>query len=253
MEMTAQSKVEPTTLAFALVNALNEIEGVAKDKINPHFKSKYADLSSVLDTVRPVFARHGLAVTQETSPCEDGVIVETVVIHAGGEERRFGKLYVPANKRDAQGAGSALTYARRYSLMTAFGVPAEDDDGNAAAASAPARAANGNGHAAKQAADRDAPFPQGPAKNKTQCKDMGRALWADVLACEDASALDALLVSQKPLIDQLQLALPQWWNGGTKDGEAYEGLGQVIEKLQRDFNGVMEAGTDWRGNVLHAG
>ena len=126
-----------TKLAPALVAALNELEGVTKDKVNPHFKSKYADLSSVLDTVRPVFAKHGMAVTQETSPSEDGVIVETVVLHSSGEERRFGKLYVPANKRDAQGAGSALTYARRYSLMTAFGVPAEDDDGNAASRAAP--------------------------------------------------------------------------------------------------------------------
>jgi hypothetical protein len=57
--------------------------------------------------------------------------------HESGEERSLGKLFVPANKKDAQGFGSALTYARRYGLMTAFGVPAEDDDGNAAAASAP--------------------------------------------------------------------------------------------------------------------
>jgi hypothetical protein len=60
-----------------------------------------------------------------------------VLHHASGEHLSLGTLYVPANKNDAQGYGSALTYARRYGLMTAFGVPAEDDDGNAAAASAP--------------------------------------------------------------------------------------------------------------------
>lgn len=138
--MNAETKIETPTLAKALVQALSEISGVAKGKTNPAFKSKYVDLSSVLDAIRPVFANHGLAVTQETSPSEDGVIVETVVLHFSGEERRFGKLYIPANKRDAQGAGSALTYARRYSLMTAFGVPAEDDDGNAAARFTPPKA-----------------------------------------------------------------------------------------------------------------
>lgn len=121
-----------TKLAAALVKALAEVEGVTKDKINPHFKSKYADLASALEAVRPVFAKHDLAVTQETSPSEEGVIVETVVLHASGEHRRFGQLFVPANKRDAQGFGSALTYARRYSLLTALGIPTEDDDGNAA-------------------------------------------------------------------------------------------------------------------------
>lgn len=112
---------------------------------------------------------------------------------------------------------------------------------------------NGNGHKVLMAEARDAPFPQGPCKNKTELKAKGRELWADVLACDDKDALDALLVSHKPLVDQLKEGLPQWWGGGTRDGEAYEGLGQVIEKLERDFGGIMEAGTDWRGNVVRAG
>lgn len=126
---------QATNLSRAMALAFAEIEGATKDKVNPHFKSKYADLASALDAVRPVFAKHSLAVTQETAPSEDGVIVETVVLHSSGEDRRFGKLYVPANKRDAQGFGSALTYAKRYSLLTALGIPTEDDDGNAAVAS----------------------------------------------------------------------------------------------------------------------
>jgi hypothetical protein len=135
--MNAETRIEAAKLSAALVKALAEIDGVTKDKINPHFKSNYADLASALATVRPVFAKHDLAVTQETDPSEEGVIVETVVLHASGEDRRFGKLFVPANKRDAQGFGSALTYAKRYSLLTALGIPTEDDDGNAAVASAP--------------------------------------------------------------------------------------------------------------------
>jgi hypothetical protein len=113
-----------------------------KDKINPHFKSKYADIGSVIDAIKPILAKHDLAFTQHPQPSEQGVIVETVLHHATGETLSMGTLYVPANKQDAQGFGSALTYARRYALMTAFGVPAEDDDGNAAA-SASARPTTG--------------------------------------------------------------------------------------------------------------
>lgn len=251
--MTKQTTIEAASFSVDLVAAFAEIEGAAKDKVNPHFKSKYADLTSVIDAIKPVLSKHNLAFYQRPQPSEGGILVQTMLRHASGEEVDLGTLYVPANKQDAQGFGSALTYARRYALMTAFGVPAEDDDGNAAVASAPARTANNNGHQARVNESRDAPFPPGPCKNKTELKDKGRALWADVMACEDRSALDALLTSHKALIDQLKLGLPQWWGGGSRDGEPYEGLGQVIERLERDFDGIMESGTDWRGNVLHAG
>jgi hypothetical protein len=129
------AKVEPADFSVDVVAAFAEIEGAAKDKVNPHFKSKYADLTSVIDAIKPTLARHNLAFYQRPQPSEDGVLVQTVLRHASGEEIDLGTLYVPANKRDAQGFGSAMTYARRYALMTAFGVPAEDDDGNAAAKS----------------------------------------------------------------------------------------------------------------------
>lgn len=136
--MNAQTKVEPAeTLAQAYVAAFAEIEGAVKDAANPHFKSKYADLPSVIAAIKPALAKHGLAFWQLCEPSDDGVVVETVLLHVSGEERSLGKLFVPANKKDAQGFGSAQTYARRYSLQTAFGVPAEDDDGNAASRAAP--------------------------------------------------------------------------------------------------------------------
>lgn len=248
--MNAPQKIEAASLHGAMALAFAEIEGATKSANNPHFKSKYADLGAVIDAVKPALINNGLFFTQSTHPSQDGVSVETVLHHASGESYSMGVLFVPANKRDAQGFGSALTYARRYSLMTAFGVPTEDDDGNAAVASAPAK---DNGHQAKIAADKDAPFPPGPAKNKTALKAMGRDLWADVMACEDKSALDALLGSQQALVKQLKEALPQWWGGGTRDGETYEGLGQVIERLERDFAAMAANGLDWRGNPIMAG
>lgn len=134
--MNAQTKVEAATLSSAMALAFAEIEGAKKDANNPHFNAKFASLGSVMDAVKPALSNHGLFFTQASHVVPDGVCVETIIHHASGETLSCGQLYVPANKKDAQGFGSALTYARRYSLMTAFGVPTEDDDGNAAVSSA---------------------------------------------------------------------------------------------------------------------
>lgn len=120
-------------LFAAMAKAFPAIEGATKDSNNPHFNKKYADLSSVVEAIKPALIENGLFFTQLTHEQQGGVCVETVVHHAEGDSMSFGKLFVPASKNDAQGYGSALTYARRYSLMTAFGVCPEDDDGNAAA------------------------------------------------------------------------------------------------------------------------
>jgi hypothetical protein len=124
-------------LFAALVQCQGELGAALKDATNPHFKSKYADLASVVGAIKPVASKHGLGYVQCFHPSEGGVTVETIIVHTSGEHFSTGPLFVPASKQDAQGYGSAITYARRYSLQTAFGVPADDDDGNAAAASAP--------------------------------------------------------------------------------------------------------------------
>lgn len=125
------------TLASAMACAFAEIESATKSANNPHFKSKYADITAVIGAIKPALIAHGLFFTQHCQPCENGVQVETHLHHMNGESMSLGSLYVPANKNDAQGFGSALTYARRYALITAFGVPTEDDDGNAASKAGP--------------------------------------------------------------------------------------------------------------------
>ena len=132
--MNAVTKVE-ASLASAMAAAFAEIEGATKSANNPHFNSKYADITAVIEAIKPALIKHDLYFTQHPEPSDRGVTIETWLHHAGGDSLSLGKLYVPANKQDAQGFGSALTYARRYALVTAFGVPTEDDDGNAAAKS----------------------------------------------------------------------------------------------------------------------
>ena len=119
-------------IATALVKAQKEFGPALKSSSNPHFRSKYADLAACVEAVIEGLNNNGIALTQRVSPCENGVIVETVFIHESGEVINCGQLHVPATKQDAQGYGSALTYARRYSLMAACGIAPEDDDGNAA-------------------------------------------------------------------------------------------------------------------------
>ncbi len=119
-------------LFAALVQAQSEISAAVKDSTNPHFKSKYADLASVVSAIKPAAAAHGLGFVQVFRESSGGVTVETIILHESGEQFSCGPLFVPAIKNDAQAYGSAITYARRYSLQTAWGVPSEDDDGNGA-------------------------------------------------------------------------------------------------------------------------
>lgn len=119
-------------IASALVKAQKAFGPALKTSTNPHFKSRYADLSACVEAVVDALNENGIALLQPTQMCADGVIVETVFLHESGEEWRSGVLHVPATKLDPQGYGSALTYARRYSLMAACGIAPEDDDGNAA-------------------------------------------------------------------------------------------------------------------------
>ena len=108
--------------------------GAAKGAANPFFKSKYADLSSVVQAIKEPFANHGLSYVQ--FPIEDGgrVGIETILMHESGEWLS-NSFTVQLTKQDAQGAGSAITYCRRYGLQAVAGIPSEDDDGNAASKS----------------------------------------------------------------------------------------------------------------------
>ncbi len=134
METNQDSVSKPRKqIAAALVKAQRDFGPALKTNTNPHFRSKYAGLDACVEAVIDALNKHGLALTQRThSTAAQGVEVETVLVHESGEEMSFGRLFVPCTKNDAQGYGSAITYARRYQLQTALGLAPEDDDGNAA-------------------------------------------------------------------------------------------------------------------------
>jgi len=117
-------------LATALNKAQGEMSGASKSSKNPFFKSNYADLSSVIEAIKEPFHTNGLSYSQMPVFDAGCVGVETILMHTSGEYIES-KLLLPMVKQDPQAAGSAITYARRYSLMSIAGIPAEDDDGNA--------------------------------------------------------------------------------------------------------------------------
>jgi hypothetical protein len=119
-------------IAAALVKAQKAFGPALKSSTNPHFRSSYADLAACVEAVIEGLNNNGIMLMQQCHESDSGVIVETMFVHESGETMSAGKLHVPAAKQDPQGYGSALTYARRYSLMAACGIAPEDDDGNAA-------------------------------------------------------------------------------------------------------------------------
>ena len=120
-------------IAAAFVKAQKAFGPALKSSTNPHFKSRYADLAACIEAVMDALNVNGIGLIQRSYDCgQAGVMVETVFVHESGEVMECGILQVPASKQDAQGYGSALTYARRYSLMAACGIAPEDDDGNSA-------------------------------------------------------------------------------------------------------------------------
>lgn len=120
-------------LAEALAKAQAEMKAAPLNRVNPHFKSKYADLPAVIDAVRPALTKHGLSVTQVTRIADGGMVLVTTLHHASGESLS-GEYPLPVGK--PQEMGSAMTYARRYSLAAMCCIAADDDDdANAAEAS----------------------------------------------------------------------------------------------------------------------
>lgn len=141
---------KPTNLHAALVAAQAEMPALQRDKINPHFKSKYLSLESLLAEVLPVLNGHGLALVQAPTFVETETGIEpalrTILVHGPSGETLEETMLLLLAKRDPQGQGSGITYAKRYALMALCGLSAdEDDDGNAATTRSGQRRTGGRG------------------------------------------------------------------------------------------------------------
>jgi hypothetical protein len=135
--MNDQTKLQHKGLYAALAAAQADMGPALKDSTNPAFKSKYADLASVMAACMPALSAHGIAVLQPAFDDESGRYVKTIFVHGESGESVECRVPLIVAKNDMQGYGSAVTYGRRYGLMGMAGIAPEDDDGNAAAKAPP--------------------------------------------------------------------------------------------------------------------
>lgn len=175
-------------IAAALVKAQKEFGPALKTSTNPHFRSRYADLSACIEAVIDALNSNGIYLMQLTDEHDGGVKVSTTFIHESGEQLSGGTLFMPATKHDAQGFGSALSYARRYSLMAACGIAPEEDDGNHATKTAPVAAPKAMPKPVAKTPE--APPPAPPAK-------MGNVVnqWQLKVSAEPGTSVDDWSVS----------------------------------------------------------
>ena len=120
-------------ISSALITTQAALTEAKYDSKNPHFKSDYASLEAFLKIARPELAKNGLAVTQGVGGDKDSMVLQTTLMHRSGEFVTY-EMPLLLTKQDMQGLGSAVTYARRYSLSALLGMGSEDDDGNHASA-----------------------------------------------------------------------------------------------------------------------
>jgi hypothetical protein len=194
--------------AMALAQAA--VENVEKGGLNPAFRAKYAKLGDVLDEVRPKFAAQGISITQmPINGAGSNIGVVTLFAHKSGQWLES-TLYVAPTKFDAQGAGSVITYLRRYALMAMAGVAPDDDDGNAAVGRpSEARTAQGSPHAAPAGRGRPQAAPA-PSDADLEATRLYKAMQARIDEAVTVKGLETIVPSQawKTLDDALHTIRP---------------------------------------------
>lgn len=228
-------------LDAALAKAQSQIDSASKDKVNPAFKSKYADLTAVWEACRAALTGNGISVSQWPSHSDDNRLHLITRLACQGQWMMC-EFSIPADKQNAHGYGSAITYAKRFSLAAAIGVVAdEDDDGNAASGRA-------NGPTQTQADPVEKQKPKhgelhGPL-GITALKDAMKAFAHDLEGCSDIDQLNGLIMDNKAVLDQCERDLPVWYFG--KQGSDVRGIQDRIAERTAELSAAPH-------NLLKAG
>jgi len=202
----------------ALAKAQGAMQNASLNKVNPHFKSKYADLAAIRDATVPALSANGLAIIQYTEFDNGQLILKTRLVHASGQY--IESCYpIMAPLGDHHKMGSAMTYAKRYSWAAVCAISAdEDDDGNAA-----------------QGKDNKPKSNQafGGPLTKTDLKAKMRAFAGDLAACGDSEELAGCLLGYKEVLEQCERDLPEWFQNEDGNGASQAIAAKKIELSER--------------------
>lgn len=236
------------SLHEALFKLQGALRGVKKDSANPHFKNRYASLEQVMDTIRPHMQELGLFWFQHPGKIVEGAIeVTTMITHVETEKTIEFTMEMPLAKRDPQGAGSAMTYAMRYSLMAALGLPPTDDD-------------------AETAIDRNNARPEPEVKSSAALKRDGA--WEKVVSKLAEDMIDVNTFGQFEMLkaDYRELATQQKWNRTFMEQlkDVFEGYAEDLQKkiaaendtvadIQEEFAGSRVVNETLRNHPINAG
>ena len=190
----------------AIVAAQKEIKNANLNKTNPHFRSKFADLASVREAVLPTYAKHGIAVIQTSGVAESGFGLTTTLVHAesGGTISTWWPLPLEGKPQEL---GSALTYARRYSLGTIAGIATEDDDDGNEAQKTERVSDLGPGNEAPNGN----PDPKGPLGGITKIKEKCRSVEKTLFECSDLHEVQTILFGHRDYLAAIAHFRPGWW------------------------------------------
>ena len=202
-------------LAKAMLQVQKELAPVTKDATNPYTRSKYATLNAIMEVCKPVLLAHGIWLTQITVPSEPGTVaLLTKLTHAETGQYQASITVLPLQKPDSQGAGSAITYARRYALTAMLGMVTEDDD-------------DGEGAKLPPRSTRPMPSPQPQAQPQAQSQEQSDLPQLAGVTYHNTTSADGrnLVIAvgdTRPGKDRLHAAgfrwdaaQKQWWRAAT--------------------------------------
>lgn len=208
------------SISQALADFQSKVEQPQKSADNPFFKSKYVPLENVISAVKKYAPEAGLSYTQIPLISENKVGVTTIIFHTSGEFIEFDPFLLPLDKNTAQGAGSALTYARRYTLSAAFGIASdEDDDGNAA---------SGNSkNSTNKKTNQQAPTKKAPPKIEMANK-------------RDIESLQKLSKQLEEIFDKDTKTVWATYGINGKDDLTKAKVTEAVNKMQNELNSMVK-------------
>ena len=208
-------------LITALAKAQAEMKNAVFNKVNPHFKNRYADLTAIRDAVIPALTKHGIALVQTIEQSNNQTFVITQLLK--DKEKLVSKCPVIMRKISPQAFGSALTYARRYSISALCCIVGDDDDDANLAENKPNTVRN----SIAEAPDNIEKLLQKPPLvrgEKTKLKNLCREICADIMSCDDKDQIAILWNSHQKPLQKMQDNLPDFYDAcldakNTKLGE----------------------------------